>query len=363
MNGILVCSGDGQKKNIGDYIQSVAQEQFFDHTDCYVEREHLNTFTAKEKVNVIMNGWFMWHPENFPPSSIINPLFVSFHLVPTIAKDFLTQETIAYLKKYQPIGVRDTGTKELLNSYGIKSYFSGCLTLTLGLKYKSEKRNNNVYFVDPFYDLIGTQEGYGKFRKLLIALNIYIKHFRSLRALKKIFHAEFKTGFHHYSKKLSDWVCCISFYNTYSRIFSDDILLHAEYLTHDLPQSMFKDNDEKMQYARELINKYAQAKLVVTSRIHCALPCIGLDTPTLFVNSDNLQKGAARCGSTGRFGGLINLMNTLYCKGTNFYAADEAMEIFLKEKITKDTHIPTQDKYISIKQELISTVKNWISNN
>ena len=71
MNGLLIASlTSGSKKNIGDYIQSVAQEQYWDHIDCYVEREKLASFTTSsdEKVNVIMQGWFMWNADEFPPA-------------------------------------------------------------------------------------------------------------------------------------------------------------------------------------------------------------------------------------------------------------------------------------------------------
>ena len=43
-NGIVVCKPSSNKKNIGDYIQSVAAESFFDHVDFYVERESLSSF-------------------------------------------------------------------------------------------------------------------------------------------------------------------------------------------------------------------------------------------------------------------------------------------------------------------------------
>ena len=43
-NGVLVCAPSSLYKNIGDYVQSVAQEQFLPKTDCYVEREALNSF-------------------------------------------------------------------------------------------------------------------------------------------------------------------------------------------------------------------------------------------------------------------------------------------------------------------------------
>lgn len=362
MNGILVCTGEGKKKNIGDYIQSVAQEQFFEQTVCYVEREHLDTFHATERVNVIMNGWFMWHPENFPPSGIINPLFISFHLVPHIADRFLTPKTISYLKKYEPIGARDLGTRDLLEQHGIKSYFSGCLTLTLGLKYKSNKHNDIVYFVDPFYHIIGEEEGYGRLRKLYKILCLSIRHFKSLRKLNKIFTAEYITSIYQYSKTLNNWICCLSFYNIYAKYFEDDILFNAKYLTHDLPQSLFKDEDDKMQYARDLIGKYANAKLVVTSRLHCALPCLATETPTIFVSSEELEEGARRGGSTGRFEGLKELTNTIYCKKQKLYAHDPYMQQILNNKITKDTIINNSDRYLKIKEELISTVMSWLRN-
>ena len=50
MNGLLVVPPIcGNKKNIGDYIQSVAQEQYWNYIDCYVEREKFASFYSKEK--------------------------------------------------------------------------------------------------------------------------------------------------------------------------------------------------------------------------------------------------------------------------------------------------------------------------
>ena len=48
-------------------------------------------------------------------------------------------------------------------AYGIKSYFSSCLTLTLGIKYKSEEKSDEVIFVDPYYQLGGGK--HSDFRK------------------------------------------------------------------------------------------------------------------------------------------------------------------------------------------------------
>ncbi len=96
----------------------------------------MNEYKSENGVTkLILNGWFMWFPENFPPSEDILPLFVSFHIVPSIAERLLTPITIEYLKKYGPIGCRDHYTRDLLLSKGVPAYYSSCLTLTLGKKY------------------------------------------------------------------------------------------------------------------------------------------------------------------------------------------------------------------------------------
>lgn len=355
MNGILICAGEAQEKNIGDYIQSVAQEQFFEHTDCYVEREHLDTFKAKEKVNVIMNAWFMWHPENFPPSDIINPLFISFHLVPSIADRFLTKETISYLKKYEPIGARDTNTQALLEKHGIKSYFSGCLTLTLGLKYKIKQKNNLIYFVDPFYEL-GKGENC-KFLRVISALRLFFKNPIKIIRLNKIFALESHTSLSKISPKLDRLLLCASFYNCYSKKFSDELLFNAKYFTHQVKQCLFSCDDDKMAYARDLINKYAKAKLIITSRIHCALPCLGVETPVLFVNSNKLDQGVRRSG--GRFGGLINLLHTL--RWTPDGIVSDSIRI--EGKINSKTIIENKPDYKKYKEELIVKVREFLNKN
>ena len=39
-------------------------------------------------------------------------------------------------------------------------------------------------------------------------------------------------------------------------------------------------------YAKQKLASYGLAELVVTSRLHCALPCIALGTPVVFINDD-----------------------------------------------------------------------------
>ena len=358
-NGLLICSGTGKNKNMGDFIQSLAQEQFLPKVDCFVEREKMDEFESTERVNVIMNGWFMRHPEKFPPSEWINPLFVSFHIVPRNARRMLTPEVLSYLKKYQPIGARDTGTCELLQSYGIDSYFSGCLTLTLGLNYQTEEKSDKIYFVDPYYEL-GKGKQHGKAVRALSALWYVVKYYDKIKKINKSFQYEFGIPLKRIWENLGKKLMLASFYHSYSSLFSDEVLANAEYVTHKVKQSLFKNDDEKMDYARDLMNKYARAKFVVTSRIHCALPCLGVETPVLFVCSEALEGDKVR--SAGRFGGLMELFHVL--RWTPKELKDTSDYHFSKEnKIEINSVIKNKDDFKKYKESLIKKVDDFLKNN
>ena len=66
--------------NIGDYIQALASSQYYPHVDGFLDRdEDLNSYD-EEPCKMIMNGWYMHNPQNWPPTGKIIPLFVAFHL-------------------------------------------------------------------------------------------------------------------------------------------------------------------------------------------------------------------------------------------------------------------------------------------
>ena len=143
-------------KNIGDYIQSIATRQFIDHVDEYIEQEEADKYIPSDKKNIrlVMNGWFQWRAENWPPSNYILPLLVSMHISPLRQEQLLSPRGIEFLRKNSPVGCRDLYTEELLKSHDIPAYFSGCVTLTLGKKYFQNKTSREgFYFVDPYFDI------------------------------------------------------------------------------------------------------------------------------------------------------------------------------------------------------------------
>lgn len=278
--------------NIGDYIQALASKQFLPSFDGFINREKLSSYTDEE-TKVIMNGWYMHHPENWPPSININPLFVSFHVNKTTNEQMFTKSGVEYLKKFEPIGCRDYNTVSLLNKYDIKAFFSGCMTLTLGETYTSNEKDNKYYFVDPIISVKGSR--ITAFKNLIY----YFIYKKEIDILSPNFSINEKSGIR---KKV--WI--VPFYREYSKYFSKEIIMNAEYINHESKayRDKFKTDEELLDEAERLVKKYAKAKLVVTSRIHCALPCLGLGTPVIFIENSN-QNEFSSC----RMKGLSELFN------------------------------------------------------
>jgi len=86
-----------------------------------------------ENTWLISNGWFMHRnfqgPVDFPYPKNVLPLMISFHIQDP---DVLTEESVAELKRIEPIGCRDWTTLYRLRDFGIKAFFSGCVTTTVG---------------------------------------------------------------------------------------------------------------------------------------------------------------------------------------------------------------------------------------
>jgi len=359
-NGLLVSAPRSKWKNIGDYIQSIAQEQFFDHIDCFVEREKLSLYQSDEKTKVIMNAWFMWEPEHFPPSKDIDPLFISFHVVPKIAHKLLSLEVISYLKNFEPIGTRDTGTKELLESYGIKCYFSGCLTLTLGLRYTSVQKDGAIYFVDPYYEMCGIKSNLLDFRKYFKVFCSYLRYRNRINSVLPHFNHEFQTVFGFISKKLENRLCAASFYKSYHGLFSDEILINSKFVTHNIRVTKNMDDNYLLKIAKDLVEKYAKASLVITSRIHCGLPCLGIGTPTLFITSDVLEGNSLR--SSGRFGGLLNLFHTIkWTKDGLVPISTTVQEILIDGKFPSVFALKNKSDYRELRDNMIKKVNGFIN--
>ena len=270
--GLMTYAENKRTFNIGDYIQSLAAKQFLPQVDCFINREKLARYTDSE-AKLIMNGWFTHNTTSWVPSAYINPLLISFHVNNSAAPNMLSPQGIAFLKSKQPIGCRDHFTVNLLQEKGIEAYFSGCLTLTLDSYQACEaERGEDIYIVDPLYGFPNKQRIFYDVKSLL----------RSTRS-GDVFHMHIKQQ---YLKK----------------IFTKELLNKAQVIHQELPAKTYSEA-QKFIMAETLLHKYARAKLVITSRIHCALPCLALGTPVIYLN------GFDSFVDSCRLAGLADLFN------------------------------------------------------
>jgi hypothetical protein len=297
--GLLTYDENKRFFNVGDNIQSLAAKQYLPQVDEFINREKLADYKGDE-VQLIMNGWFTHNTTNWVPSDKIKPLFVSFHMNNTAAPQMLSEKGIAYLKKHEPIGCRDKFTVTTLQEKGIDAYFSGCLTLTLDTyKVADSERGDDIYIVDPLYN-------YPRSEKVFYDLKRTIKSVLD----GKVFQLGKK------EKHLRKFI-------------SDDLLRSAHFINQEPKANTYTDI-EKFAMAEDLLHKYAKAKLVITSRIHCALPCLAMGTPVIFI--DSFDTFVDSC----RFDGILELFNhvTVNSKTGEFKANFE-----LPDKINKNTMV------------------------
>lgn len=343
MKNLLLTYQSHPMINIGDYIQSLAARQFLLESPERVERDYLNEYEGEE-AKLIMNGWFTYRPENWPLSPKIHPLFIAFHLNETCRQRFFSPETVAYLRRYAPIGCRDEDTMKALQEKGIEAYFSGCLTLTLGQTYKSESRGEEVYIVDPLSYLPDDNS----LAQILLTIFYLLWYVRPLTAIFRKLKQENPIHFS-FSKigvgRLLLWARAY----VYLRNFVDkSILREAHYITHIFGNEELPTDEARFQRATYLVRMYARAKMVITSRIHCALPCLGLDTPVAFVKStDDSEK------SLCRFKGLENFFNIVEVR------KDKVFHSFIPH-IGKDTSFRNKETYKPYCKSLIRRCKSFM---
>ena len=172
---------------------------------------------------------------------------------------------IEYLKQRAPIGCRDYGTLKFLRHLGVNAYFSGCLTLLLENPNISGKRTDNIYIVDVKDSLVK-----------LLPIDVQVKAIR---------------------------------------------------VAHNIGRNV--DSLARFTEAYRLMELYASAKLVITQRIHCALPCVAMGTPVIFINSPKMPGGGGSSGkSSPRTVGLTPLFHTLDLYAKTVERAKEWLQSF-----------------------------------
>ena len=233
----------------------------------------------------------------------------------------MDEKRVAYLRKHQPIGCRDQFTVDTLIAKGIDAYFTGCLTLTLDTyKVDDSERGDEIYIVDPLYNYPTAKKITVDFKEFLRS----IKNKRVFQICKKNKHL--------------------------NQMIEKDLLESAIYIEQEPPANIYND-EEKFKLAEELLHKYARAKLVITSRIHCALPCLALGTPVIYIN------GFDSFVDSCRFDGILELFNRI---DVNTKTGAFTANFPLDGKINRNTRIENLEKHQELANKLKQICRKFI---
>lgn len=124
-------------ENIGDEIQSIAARRFLPQIDYLFNRDRINNtkIHKNDRVKLIMNGWFMGEPYDWPPqNNQIEPLLLSMYVERNnhnnkTEKYFFSKKSMDYLRANGPIGARDLGTLSYFKKKNDLRRFNGLINL------------------------------------------------------------------------------------------------------------------------------------------------------------------------------------------------------------------------------------------
>lgn len=220
--------------NFGNYVQWLAIENLYsymqlDESDIVrLSSEDLYTYKGEKlllPINYMMCDAdicaYTTKDHRFIFSEDIVPVFLGI----SIKKGYWkwTEERVEYFKKYEPIGCRDYLTWEMMTEQGIRAYLGGCLTWTFPFN-KERKEGKTVYFVE------------------------------APRMLREYVPEELKKD---------------------CKFVSQEVRITKE---------QFYDAGYGLATTKKLLEEYNEnAKMVITSRLHCASPCMALGIPVILV--------------------------------------------------------------------------------
>lgn len=217
----------GSTINIGDDFQCIAARNFLakEKDLTYIDRERMKEYDEQE-VKMVLNGWYMHNPKMWPPSDKIHPLLTSIHISNTKQKNSNLVPAKLMLNKRGCEFLEKyspVGCRDLFTYKLLKNKGIKCYfsgCLTLTLENHAEEKKSYICLVDPSERLV----------------NFVKEHTnREIRIV--------------YPEK-DVWP---------------------------------RDYDKRIEKAHEILKIYAEAHMVLTSRLHGALPSLAMGTPVLLL--------------------------------------------------------------------------------
>jgi polysaccharide pyruvyl transferase len=143
-------------ENIGDHIQIICGLRMLARLGIeptrYIDRDNeIKSAPGLDEeegpVGILLNGWFKTNRAEWPPHPKLAPLIYGIHLRLNQCPELLSDASLDFFRRHQPIGCRDVYTENLLRSKGIEAFTSNCLSLTLPHRIDNPETQTEVFVV------------------------------------------------------------------------------------------------------------------------------------------------------------------------------------------------------------------------
>ena len=276
--GLLVYNGTD---NLGDEIQSIAARRFLPSVDYQFDRDSISIPDHhQDEIRLIMNGWFMKIKDDnqWPPPQRIKPLLTSFHITPGAKPKIVLSKSGLDFLKRN-------------GPVGCRDFY------TLGIL----RRNGVESFFSACLTLTLDRPNVERDKNLIVANGVSPAVLERLRKLT--------------AKKIVT-----------------------------VTQGGYAETDiaKRFEKAESLLQIYARASCVITTKLHCAMPSLAMQTPVLLINS---------APDTERFFGL----NSFVYNCTEFDFLDP-----FKFYYDFENPIANPSNYLQYRQALIESVTKFV---
>lgn len=219
------------RNNLGDVLQGIVTKPFLPVDAKVVDRENLSNIEDEGTGLLIANGWFNHSFEHFPPPANITPVYTSVHIAN--AELLKPKHIRRHFKKHAPIGCRDKKTLKLFLGWGIPAYYSNCMTITCTPRAPINTTGKGEALLVDGVDHPIPEQVKTKIEQLVG------------QELTRVSHNPQDTSgsFEEYAEKGSVEI-------------------------------------------NNLLKRYCEAAIIITTKIHCALPCLGMGANVLLIHPD-----------------------------------------------------------------------------
>ena len=178
----------------------------------------------------------------------------------------------------------------------------------------------------------------------------YFLHYRGIRKLIKKYREDNPFMINLSKIGIGRLLLLAKTYLLLKNLLEDDVIWNARYITQLYMNEEYPTDELRFKRAYELLQLYAGAKYVITSRIHCAFPCLGLQTPVAYLKN-NADGEKSLC----RLENVPELLNVVELNG------EKIVSSFVKGKFSSQTQFLNKSTYLKYRNSLIEKCVQFIN--